>query len=155
LERPIDRSIPDPSVKLIQHKTKLNLKPKHHHHLKTILTWLLRRAEKTMTLLRSILTVTLLLTFFITLSPAFQSDELLLDDEEFGLEGGRPQSRPSSPNAATTTTTRKRIPDSASDSKIQFTLEHAFGDSDFSEAGNFSARLKTWSHGAQVRQFIF
>lgn len=109
-----------------------------------------------MTLLRSILTVTLLLTFFFTLSPAFQSDELLLDDEEFGLEGGRPQTRPSSPNtAATTTTTRKRIPDSASDSKIQFTLEHAFGDSDFSEAGNFSARLKTWSHGAQVRQFLF
>jgi len=101
--------------------------------------------------------VTLLLTFFITLSKAFQSDELLLDDEEFGLEGGRPQSRPSSPNAATTTTTttRKRIPDSASDSKIQFTLEHAFGDSDFVEAGNFSARLKTWSHGAQVRNFSF
>lgn len=112
---------------------------------------MLRRAEKTMTLLRSILMVTLLLTFFFTLSAAFQSDELLLDDEEFGLEGGRPQSRPSSPNTATTTTTtRKRIPDSASDSKIQFTLEHAFGDSDFVEAGNFSARLKTWSHGAQT-----
>jgi hypothetical protein len=108
-----------------------------------------------MTLFRSILAVTLFLTFFITLSQAFQSDELLLDDEEFGLEGGRPQSRQSPNIAATTTTTttptRKRIPDSASDSKIQFTLEHAFGDSDFSEAGNFSARLKTWSHGAQVR----
>jgi hypothetical protein len=106
-----------------------------------------------MTLFRLILAVTLFLTFFITLSQAFQSDELLLDDEEFGLEGGRPQSRQSPNIAATTTTatpTRKRIPDSASDSKIQFTLEHAFGDSDFSEAGNFSARLKTWSHGAQV-----
>jgi hypothetical protein len=107
-----------------------------------------------MTLFRSILAVTLFLTFFITLSQAFQSDELLLDDEEFGLEGGRPQSRQSPNIAATTTTTttptRKRIPDSASDSKIQFTLEHAFGDSDFSEAGNFSARLKTWSHGAQT-----
>ncbi|WJX69787.1 ubiquitinyl hydrolase 1 [Trifolium repens] len=66
-----------------------------------------------MTLFRLILAVTLFLTFFITLSQAFQSDELLLDDEEFGLEGGRPQSR-QSPNIATTTTTttptRKRIP---------------------------------------------
>ncbi|KAK3415854.1 hypothetical protein EUGRSUZ_H01412, partial [Eucalyptus grandis] len=29
-------------------------------------------------------------------------------------------------------------------------LEHAFGDSDFSPAGTFSARLKTWSHGPQT-----
>lgn len=40
--------------------------------------------------------------------------------------------------------------DSDSDSKIQITLEHAFGDSDFFPAATFSARLKTWSHGAQT-----
>lgn len=140
-----DSSIPITARVRVQYKRN-NLKLRKQ-------TRLLRRADTTMTLLRSLLAVTLLLTFFISLSQAFQSDELLLDDEEFGLEGGRPQSRPS-PNTATTTTTttstRKRIPDSASDSKIQFTLEHAFGDSDFSDAGNFSARLKTWSHGAQV-----
>jgi hypothetical protein len=61
---------------------------------------MLHRAEKIMTLFRLILAVTLFLTFFITLSQAFQSDELLLDDEEFGLEGGRPQSR-QSPNITT------------------------------------------------------
>ena len=90
-------------------------------------------------------------------SLGFQSDELLLDDEEFGLEGGRSsesfriRSQPSAPQSA-----RRRSSDfgggggSDSDSKIQFSLEHAFGDSDFSPAGAFSARLKTSSHGAQV-----
>lgn len=29
-------------------------------------------------------------------------------------------------------------------------LEHAFGDSDFSTAGTFTARLKTWNHGGQT-----
>ncbi|KAL6346413.1 hypothetical protein AAG906_033209 [Vitis piasezkii] len=90
-------------------------------------------------------------------SLGFQSDELLLDDEEFGLEGGRSpesfrvRSQPSGPQSA-----RRRSSDfgggggSDSDSKIQFSLEHAFGDSDFSPAGAFSARLKTSSHGAQT-----
>ncbi|KAJ4870349.1 ER membrane protein complex subunit 10 protein [Raphanus sativus] len=45
---------------------------------------------------------------------------------------------------------RRRYSDPDLDSKIQFTLEHAFGDSDFSSAGTFSARLKTWSHGGQT-----
>lgn len=97
---------------------------------------------------------------------AFQSDELLVDDEEFGLEGAQPRqnspdpthTRSSSsptPSAPTTTTTsRRKYSDPDSDSKIQFTLEHAFGDSDFVPAGTFSARLKTWSHGGQV-SFIF
>ncbi|GLT31861.1 hypothetical protein SLA2020_065670 [Shorea laevis] len=35
-------------------------------------------------------------------------------------------------------------------SKIQFSLEHAFGDSDSVPAGTFSARLKTWNHGGQT-----
>ncbi|PIN21636.1 hypothetical protein CDL12_05672 [Handroanthus impetiginosus] len=84
---------------------------------------------------------------------AFQSDELLADDEEFGLEGGRSPdlatvTRPASP----TPSPRKRSLDSGSDqdSKVQFSLEHAFGDSDFSPAGTFSARLKTSSHGGQT-----
>lgn len=49
--------------------------------------------------------VTLFLTYFISLSQAFQSNRL-----------------------------------------FQFTLEHAFADSDFSHASNFSFGVKTWSH---------
>ncbi|KAK9292450.1 hypothetical protein L1049_020422 [Liquidambar formosana] len=87
-------------------------------------------------------------------SSAFQSDELLIDDEEFGLEGGAARS----PDLVYTTPvrsrsavpTRKRSSDPDSDSKIQFALEHAFGDSDFSPAGTFSARLKTSNHGGQT-----
>lgn len=91
-----------------------------------------------------------LVVVFVGLVPstAFQSDELLVEDEEFGLEGsasGIPYARPSPPAP-----TRKRSSDQDSDSKIQFSLEHAFGDSDFSPAGTFTARLKTWSNGAQV-----
>ncbi|XP_014523176.1 ER membrane protein complex subunit 10 [Vigna radiata var. radiata] len=100
-------------------------------------------------LFRWVLPVTLLLTCAL----GFQSDELLLDDEEFGIEGGRSSSFHSDslpPSTAATSTSRKKFSESASDSKIQFTLQHAFGDSDFSDAGNFSARLKTWSHGGQT-----
>ncbi|KAK2658188.1 hypothetical protein Ddye_004721 [Dipteronia dyeriana] len=100
------------------------------------------------------------LFFFLLLSSslAFESDELLVDDDEFGLEGGQPQQQPqvrlaepTSTTTRSTTTTRRRFSDSDSDSKIQFSLEHAFGDSDFVSAGTFSARLKTSSHGGQVR----
>ncbi|KAA8538774.1 hypothetical protein F0562_025466 [Nyssa sinensis] len=96
-------------------------------------------------------------------SLAFQSDELLVDDEEFGLEGGRSpdldldlttstRSSPPPPPQATTRTqaTRKKSSDPDSDSKVQFSLDHAFGDSDFSPAGTFTARLKTGSHGGQT-----
>ncbi|EPS58627.1 hypothetical protein M569_16186, partial [Genlisea aurea] len=88
---------------------------------------------------------------------AFQSDELLVDDEEFGLEGGRfsvqlPVTQPVSPPPST----RRRSVDpvSDSDSKVQFIFEHAFGDSDFSPAGSFSARLKPSSQGGQVLQIL-
>ncbi|XWS57247.1 hypothetical protein CRYUN_Cryun09bG0157900 [Craigia yunnanensis] len=86
-------------------------------------------------------------------SLGFQSDELLVDDEEFGLEGApKPRYPEPIPTRSTpvTTPTRKRHSDLDSDSKIQFSLDHAFGDSDFSPAGTFSARLKTWSHGGQT-----
>ncbi|KAK4795523.1 hypothetical protein SAY86_027849 [Trapa natans] len=81
------------------------------------------------------------------LSTAFQSDELLLEDE-FGLEGSAADvtyARPSQPAP-----TRKRSSDPDSDSKIQFSLEHAFGESEFFPAGTFTGRLKTWSHGSQT-----
>ena len=101
-----------------------------------------------------VLFLSTLLIFSSSSSFAFQSDELLLDDEEFGLEGG---SHPRSPEPVITDSPPKQTPsirrrysDPDLDSKIQFTLEHAFGDSDFSSAGTFSARLKTWSHGGQV-----
>ncbi|GMG99943.1 hypothetical protein Nepgr_001783 [Nepenthes gracilis] len=90
----------------------------------------------------------------------FQSDELLVDDEEFGLEGGRHapavtdypipgRSTTPTPTPATPTT-RRRYSDIDSDSKVQFTLQHAFGDSEFTPAGTFTARLKTGSHGGQT-----
>ncbi|XP_071920969.1 uncharacterized protein [Coffea arabica] len=98
----------------------------------------------------------LTLSFLLTSSFAFQSDELLVDDEEFGLEGGSGSTpdvgstipaRPSQP-------ARKRSPDFSSgsdlDSKVQFTLEHAFGDSDFSPAGTFAARVKNSPHSGQT-----
>lgn len=85
---------------------------------------------------------------FSSSSSAFESDELLIDDEEFGLEGGvQPQLRTRS---STPSPTRKRYPDLDSDSRIQFSLDHAFGDSDFAPAGTFTARLKTSNHGGQV-----
>ncbi|GMI63447.1 hypothetical protein like AT1G65270 [Hibiscus trionum] len=99
--------------------------------------------------------VAILLTFslFSFHSFGFQSDELLVDDEEFGLEGA-PQPRFPEPtstrSAPVTTATRKRHSDLDSDSKIEFSLDHAFGDSDFAPAGTFSARIKTWSHGGQT-----
>ncbi|GMP67867.1 hypothetical protein CsSME_00027708 [Camellia sinensis var. sinensis] len=97
-------------------------------------------------------------------SLAFQSDELLLDDEEFGLEGARSppdlqlttptRSIPPPPATVTpsqpTSPARTKSSDPGPDSKVQFPLEHAFGDSDFSPAGTFTARLKTWSHGGQT-----
>ncbi|KAJ4838966.1 hypothetical protein Tsubulata_017368 [Turnera subulata] len=105
--------------------------------------------------------VTLFFTLSLLFSPllAFQSDELLVDDEEFGLEGAPSRSpdpvhtaSPSPTTSTTTTTTttpRRKYSDPDSDSKIQFTLDQAFGDSNFSAAGTFSARLKASTHGGQ------
>lgn len=101
----------------------------------------------------------LLFTLSIVSNSAFQSDELLIDDEEFGLEGGRSPDldlTSSSPPVASIPhsppkSTRKRSADSESDSRVQFALEHAFGDSDeFIAAGTFTARLKTSAHGGQT-----
>ncbi|XAR65797.1 hypothetical protein NMG60_11011745 [Bertholletia excelsa] len=102
------------------------------------------------------LAILLLLCFSLLVSTpsAFQSDELLVDDEEFGLEGAR-----SSPDVDLNTISRSAFPHStrrrssdpdSSDSKVQFVLEHAFGDSQFFPAGTFTARLKTSSHGGQT-----
>ncbi|PKU60218.1 hypothetical protein MA16_Dca027357 [Dendrobium catenatum] len=83
-------------------------------------------------------------------SLGFQSDELVIDDEEFGIEGGR-ATDPVHAIPTSTPASRRRVDlDSSSDSKsVQFTLEHAFGDSAYSPAGTFTARLKTWSHGGK------
>lgn len=112
---------------------------------------------------RSLLVLGFSALLCISVAAAFQSDELLLDDEEFGLEGGLhtkspdltyTRSSPPPPSPPTSSTSRKRFSDPDSDSKIQFQLHHAFGDSDFSPAGTFSARLKTWNHGGQVGCFL-
>lgn len=108
--------------------------------------------------MRTPLSVILTISLLLSPSLSFQSDELLLDDDEFeGLPKNHPSDLPRpttppppTPTATTTTTTRRRSADSDVDSKLQFTLEHAFGDSQFSHAGTFSARLKTWSHGGQT-----
>ncbi|KAL7185145.1 hypothetical protein ACSBR2_027139 [Camellia fascicularis] len=110
-----------------------------------------------------ITTIVVILMCLSSSSLAFQSDELLLDDEEFGLEGARSpdlqlttaaRSIPPPPATVTpsqpTSPARTKSSDPGPDSKVQFPLEHAFGDSDFSPAGTFTARLKTWSHGGQT-----
>ncbi|WMV25115.1 hypothetical protein MTR67_018500 [Solanum verrucosum] len=102
---------------------------------------------------KSVVAAGFFLLLILTTSRGFQSDELLIDDEEFGLEGGirsRSRSDPNNVNAATPQSTRKRSV-SDSDSKIQFPLEHAFGDSNFFPAGTFTARLKSSSHGSQMQ----
>ena len=85
------------------------------------------------------------LTPFFFLSFLIISSSLAFQSDEFGLEGAQQQ----------TPTTRKRYSDPDSDSKVHFSLEHAFGDSDFSPAGTFSARLKSWSHGGKVLSLPF
>lgn len=100
----------------------------------------------------------LIFSVLVPSSLGFQSDELFVDDDEFGLEGGRsPEAvRSRSQSSTTPPSARRRSSDFSgagtidSDSKVQFSLEHAFGDSDFSPAGSFSARLKTSNQGTQV-----
>ncbi|KAL9263103.1 ER membrane protein complex subunit 10-like protein [Drosera capensis] len=88
----------------------------------------------------------LLLLLLIPHSLSFQSDELLLDDQEFGLEGGNPNPNPN----LTKPKVGARRRETESDSKVQFELEHGFGESEFERAGVFSARIKSWSHGGQT-----
>ncbi|GLT36303.1 hypothetical protein SLA2020_106910 [Shorea laevis] len=76
--------------------------------------------------------------------------KLLLDDEEFGLEGAPPRFPEPASIPAATGSSRKRHSESESDPKIQFSMEHAFDDSDFVPADTFSARLKAWNHGGQT-----
>ncbi|GLT31868.1 hypothetical protein SLA2020_065740 [Shorea laevis] len=97
-------------------------------------------------------TGTFLLHSLALLLPSFQfeSNELLLDDEEFCLEGAPPRFPEPASIPAATGSSRKRHSESESDPKIQFSLGHAFGDSDFVPASTFSARLKAWNHGGQT-----
>lgn len=92
------------------------------------------------------------LFLLLTSSWAFQSDELLADDDEFGLEGAprSPQVDPGRSSRSSRKRTTESVHGSESDSKsVQFTLEHAFGDSDFVPAGIFTARLRNTPHGSQ------
>lgn len=102
------------------------------------------------------LAAVLLLSFSLT-AAAFQSDELLLnDDEEFEGVGARPAA-PSPPAAPTVSSSRRRSAEATSagvgeSNAVQFTLEHDLGGGEgFTPAGTFSARLKTSAHGTQVR----
>ncbi|CAI9271825.1 unnamed protein product [Lactuca saligna] len=99
----------------------------------------------------------LLLSFalLVSSSSAFQSDELIVDDEQFD-SNERPSHEfvsSSSPSISSGSHSplkpiRKTSAEPDSDSRVQFALEHAFGDSeDFSVAGTFTARLK--SHGGK------
>ncbi|XP_075635623.1 uncharacterized protein LOC142607860 isoform X1 [Castanea sativa] len=102
------------------------------------------------TIMSQLLLLLFSLSLLISSSLAFQSDELLIEEEDLGSEGGFPDLAHIRSSPQPPTTTRKRYSESDQDSKIQFSLEHAFGDSDFSLAGIFNARLKTWNHGAQT-----
>ncbi|CAH1436761.1 unnamed protein product [Lactuca virosa] len=99
----------------------------------------------------------LLLSFalLVSSSSAFQSDELIVDDEQFD-SNERPSHEfvsSSSPSISSGSHSppkpiRKTSAEPDSDFRVQFALEHAFGDSeDFSVAGTFTARLK--SHGGK------
>eukprot|EP00249_Psilotum_nudum_P006757 c20031_g1_i2 orf=80-964(+) len=87
---------------------------------------------------------------------AFESDELVEDDEEWGLIGGIPPMQTAAPQIVDVDATKRPRPSlqsdssSSSDTKVQFDLEHAFGHSDFSLAGVFTARLRTLPHGGQT-----
>ncbi|KAM3691354.1 hypothetical protein ACB098_08G009000 [Castanea mollissima] len=102
------------------------------------------------TIMSQLLLLLFSLSLLISSSLAFQSDELLIEEEDLGSEGGFPDLAQIRSSPQPPTTTRRRYSESDQDSKIQFSLEHAFGDSDFSPAGIFNARLKTWNHGAQT-----
>ncbi|GKA85141.1 hypothetical protein Tco_0806795 [Tanacetum coccineum] len=94
--------------------------------------------------------ITLITISSSTISSSFQSDELIADDEEFGLEGGRDVITPPQIQSPPPKATRKRSTESESDSRLQFALEHAIGENDeFTIAGTFTARLKTSAHGGQ------
>ncbi|KAK8447599.1 hypothetical protein SEVIR_8G104600v4 [Setaria viridis] len=106
---------------------------------------------------RALLALAALLLFSLYLTAAaFQSDELVLnDDEEFEGVGARPSS-PSQPAAPAVSSSRRRSADAASaavgeSNALQFTLEHDLGvGKGFTPAGTFSARLKTSAHGTQT-----
>ncbi|EES08397.1 hypothetical protein BDA96_05G110100 [Sorghum bicolor] len=106
---------------------------------------------------RSLLALAALLLLSLSLAAAaFQSDELLLnDDDEFEGVGARP-SVPSPPAAPAISSSRRRsadapLPGAGESNAVQFTLEHDLGDGKgFVPAGTFSARLKTFAHGTQT-----
>ncbi|KAJ8476416.1 hypothetical protein OPV22_020143 [Ensete ventricosum] len=104
---------------------------------------------------RSLALFALVILLPIWIARGFRSDELLQDDEEFGLEGGRPAADPELPTNPFRPPIRRKpdldLPSGSADSKsVQFSLEHNLGASEFSPAGTFTARLKSWSHGGQT-----
>jgi hypothetical protein len=106
---------------------------------------------------------------------SLNSDELPQDDEEWGFVGRETSSRlvgggiggektgqgsssnirnagesrriGSSMASSTTSPSSLGVP---GDTKIQFDLEHCFGDAEFTPAGSFSARLRTLPHGRRT-----
>ncbi|CAM6110307.1 unnamed protein product [Calypogeia fissa] len=103
-----------------------------------------------------------LLVFFATQggAAAFQSDELSEDDDEWGLVGGI-SAPPTPPKVAELTTKPassamksssggSRVNTPSTDRKVQFTLDHSFGGSEFSLAGVFTARLRDSVKGGQT-----
>ncbi|KAH9572976.1 hypothetical protein CY35_02G180800 [Sphagnum magellanicum] len=117
-------------------------------------------------------TSVVLLFFFLGLTSryvsSFKSDELPEDDEEWGFVGretgstfgggrGERVAQGSSSNegdkrrsGSTTAAPTSPAVDASGDKKIQFDLEHSFGDSEFTPAGSFSARLRASTHGRQT-----
>ncbi|XP_020245096.1 ER membrane protein complex subunit 10, partial [Asparagus officinalis] len=110
--------------------------------------------------------LSLLLFTYLLSSPsaAFESDELIQNDDEFeGVQRSHPDLDSLNPNPNPNPSLSppiRRKPDLESSSSsfssesksIQFSLEHSLaGDGDgFSPAGTFTARLKSWSHGGQT-----
>ncbi|KAG6545065.1 hypothetical protein Mapa_013761 [Marchantia paleacea] len=84
-------------------------------------------------------------------STAFQSDELPEDEDEWAVPAkGAPAPAPAGgAPAVKSPTSAGRVP-SGADKKVQFTLEHSFGGSEFKPAGVFTARVRESIKGGQT-----
>mgnify|MGYP000559519799 CR=1 len=83
----------------------------------------------------------------------FQSDELQQQQQQENGEEDEDEDTTTTNTNVIEQVVTARVRSSASppDSKIQFEIQHSFGDSDFSPAGSFSARLRnSLLHGGQV-----
>ncbi|KAJ7566057.1 hypothetical protein O6H91_02G086400 [Diphasiastrum complanatum] len=97
--------------------------------------------------------LSLLLLLLPAASQGFKSDELVEEEDEWGLVGRGSAQQQQRERVSAGSPRRFAVEQgdsSGADTKVEFRLEQAFGDSQYSEAGTFSARLKPSSRGGQA-----